>query len=90
MRAIWKGAVSFGLVSVPVKLYAATESHDVSFRQVHAKDGGRIKERPVKPGDLAATIYRHFGVPPDSTYRDATDRQHNLLPHGGEPIRELF
>ena len=34
MRAIWKGAVSFGLVSVPVKLYAATESHDVSFRQV--------------------------------------------------------
>src|SRR3954466_1847585 len=43
MRAIWKGAVSFGLVSVPVKLYSATESHDVSFRQVHAKDGGRIK-----------------------------------------------
>ncbi len=43
MRAIWKGAVSFGLVSVPVKVYAATESHDVSFRQVHAKDGGRIK-----------------------------------------------
>ncbi len=43
MRAIWKGAVSFGLVSVPVKLYAATESHDVAFRQVHAKDGGRIK-----------------------------------------------
>ncbi|MCM0620527.1 non-homologous end joining protein Ku [Nocardioides bruguierae] len=43
MRAIWKGAVSFGLVSVPVKLYSATESHDVSFRQVHAKDGGRIR-----------------------------------------------
>ena len=47
MRAIWKGAVSFGLVSVPVKLYAATESHDVSFRQVHAKDGGRIKYKRV-------------------------------------------
>ena len=43
MRAIWKGAVSFGLVSVPVKLYSATESKDISFRQVHAKDGGRIK-----------------------------------------------
>ena len=43
MRAIWKGAVSFGLVSVPVKLYSATESKDVTFRQVHAKDGGRIK-----------------------------------------------
>ncbi len=47
MRAIWKGAVSFGLVSVPVKLYAATESHDVQFRQVHAKDGGRIKYKRV-------------------------------------------
>src|SRR3954451_1555968 len=47
MRAIWKGAVSFGLVSVPIKLYSATESHDVSFRQVHAKDGGRIKYQRV-------------------------------------------
>jgi DNA end-binding protein Ku len=47
VRAIWKGAVSFGLVSVPVKVYAATESHDVSFRQVHAKDGGRIKYQRV-------------------------------------------
>lgn len=43
MRAIWKGAVSFGLVNVPVKLYAATESHDISFRQVHAADGGRVR-----------------------------------------------
>src|SRR6476659_6470338 len=47
MRAIWKGAVSFGLVSLPVKLYSATESHDISFRQVHAKDGGRIKSQRV-------------------------------------------
>ncbi len=54
------------------------------------KDGGHIQDRPVRPGDLAATIYRHFGVPLDSTYLDPTDRQHNLLPHGGEPIRELF
>ncbi len=47
MRAIWKGAVSFGLVSVPIKLYAATENHDISFRQVHAKDGGRIRYQRV-------------------------------------------
>ena len=47
MRAIWKGAVSFGLVSVPVKLYAVTESRDISFRQVHAKDGGRIRYQRV-------------------------------------------
>ncbi|MEQ4548446.1 Ku protein, partial [Nocardioides kribbensis] len=47
MRAIWKGAVSFGLVNVPVKLYAATESHDVSFRQVHVADGGRIRYQRI-------------------------------------------
>jgi DNA end-binding protein Ku len=47
MRAIWKGAVSFGLVSVPVKLYSATESHDISFRQVHGKDNGRIRYKRV-------------------------------------------
>jgi DNA end-binding protein Ku len=43
VRAIWKGAVSFGLVNVPVRLYSATENHDVQFRQVHREDGGRIK-----------------------------------------------
>lgn len=43
MRSIWKGAISFGLVSVPVKVYSATESHDVSLHQVHSKDGGRIR-----------------------------------------------
>lgn len=46
-RAIWKGAVSFGLVSIPVKLYGATEDKDVSFRQVHAADGGRIRYQRV-------------------------------------------
>ena len=43
MRAIWSGEVSFGLVSVPVKLYSATTSHDVSLHQVHDDDGGRIR-----------------------------------------------
>ena len=43
MRAMWKGAVSFGLVNVPVRMYTATSSHDVSFHQVHRSDGGRIK-----------------------------------------------
>jgi DNA end-binding protein Ku len=57
MRAIWKGAVSFGLVSVPVKLYSATESHDVSFRQVHAKDGGRIKYQRVCSVDGEEVAY---------------------------------
>jgi DNA end-binding protein Ku len=43
MRAMWSGAVSFGLVSVPVKLYSATSNHDIRFHQVHGADGGRIK-----------------------------------------------
>lgn len=43
MRAMWKGSVAFGLVNVPIKLYTATEDHDVRFHQVHAEDGGRVK-----------------------------------------------
>jgi DNA end-binding protein Ku len=45
MRSMWKGAVSFGLVMIPVKLYAATETRDIAFRQVHREDGGRIRFR---------------------------------------------
>jgi DNA end-binding protein Ku len=47
MRSIWKGAVSFGLVTIPVKLYSATEERDVTFHQVHREDGGRIRYRRV-------------------------------------------
>ena len=47
MRAIWKGAVAFGLVNVPVKVYAATGEHQVPLHQVHRDDGGRIRYRKV-------------------------------------------
>jgi DNA end-binding protein Ku len=47
MRAIWKGAVSFGLVNVPVRLFAATQEHDIRFHQVHRADGGRIRMKRV-------------------------------------------
>jgi DNA end-binding protein Ku len=47
MRSMWKGAISFGLVMIPVRLYAATEQRDVTFRQVHRADGGRIKFRRI-------------------------------------------
>ena len=43
MRAIWKGALTFGLVNVPVKVYSAVEDHDVPLHQVHGADGGRIR-----------------------------------------------
>src|SRR3954469_19115091 len=47
MRSIWKGAISFGLVTIPVKLYSATEEKNVSFHQVHRVDGGRIRYKRV-------------------------------------------
>jgi DNA end-binding protein Ku len=43
MRSIWRGAITFGLVNVPVKLYSATEDHDLPMHQVHNADGGRIR-----------------------------------------------
>ena len=46
-RAIWNGSVSFGLVNIPVKLYGATEDKDISFHQVHAADGGRVRYQRV-------------------------------------------
>ncbi len=46
-RSIWKGAVSFGLVTIPVKVYGATEEKDISFRQVHRADQGRIRYKRV-------------------------------------------
>ncbi|MFD7978782.1 Ku protein [Streptomyces sp. NPDC059071] len=44
-RAMWNGAISFGLVTVPISLEPATESHSVAFRQIHVEDGGRIRYR---------------------------------------------
>jgi hypothetical protein len=53
------------------------------------RDGGAIKERPVTPGDLAATIYRHMDVPLEATYLDHRGRPRPIIEQG-EPIGELF
>jgi DNA end-binding protein Ku len=47
MRTVWKGSISFGLVSIPVRVVSATESHSVSFRQIHTTDEGKIRYRKV-------------------------------------------
>jgi DNA end-binding protein Ku len=57
MRSIWAGAISFGMVVIPVKLYAATEQRDVAFRQVHREDGGRIQFRRVCSVDGQEVAY---------------------------------
>jgi DNA end-binding protein Ku len=67
MRSMWKGSISFGLVTIPVKLYTATEQRDVTFRQVHAEDGGRIHFRRICSADGAevpfADVARGYELP---------------------------
>ena len=60
-QAIWKGTISFGLVTIPVKLYSATEEKDISFRQVHEEDGGRIRYRRVCEIDGEEVPYSDIG-----------------------------
>jgi DNA end-binding protein Ku len=50
-RAIWSGSISFGMVSIPVRLFGATESKDISFHLLHAKDGTRLQQRRWCPTD---------------------------------------
>jgi len=68
-RAIWKGAVSFGMVSIPIKLYTATEEKDVSFNLLHKKDGARIKQQRYCPEDDAVVewndVVRGYEIAPD-------------------------
>jgi DNA end-binding protein Ku len=57
MRSIWKGSISFGLVSIGVKLYTATEERDVSFHQVRRSDGSRIRYKRVAEADGEEVSY---------------------------------
>ncbi len=83
MQAIWKGTVSFGLVSIPVRLYAATEERGVSFRQVHEEDGGRIKYKRVCSVDGEEVPYSQIGKGfemPDGDIVVLTDEDFASLP----------
>jgi DNA end-binding protein Ku len=89
MRAVWKGAVTFGLVNVPVKLYSATEDHDVSLHQVHDKDGGRIRYQRVCEIDGEVVPYQHIDKAYDDGERTViiTDEDLKALP--AERSREI-
>jgi DNA end-binding protein Ku len=89
MRAVWKGAVTFGLVNVPVKLYSATEDHDVSLHQVHDADGGRIRYQRVCEIDGEVVPYQHIDKAYDDGERTViiTDQDLKSLP--AERSREI-
>jgi len=61
VQAIWKGAISFGLVTIPIKVYSATDERSISFRQVHEADGGRIRYKRVCEIDGEEVPYSDIG-----------------------------
>ncbi|KUG51796.1 Ku protein [Serinicoccus chungangensis] len=84
MRAIWKGAVSFGLVNVPVRLYSATENHDLSFHQVRRSDGSRIRYKRVAQADGEEVAYKDIAKAyetDDGKTVVLTDEDLATLPH---------
>jgi DNA end-binding protein Ku len=89
MRAVWKGAVTFGLVNVPVKLYSATEDHDVSLHQVHDADGGRIRYQRICEIDGQVVEYKNIDKAYDDGERTVviTDQDLKALP--AERSREI-
>jgi DNA end-binding protein Ku len=83
MRSIWRGAVSFGLVSIGVKLYSATEDKDIRFHQVHAIDGGRVKYKRVCSIDGEEVEYSDIAKGyelPDGQVVILTDEDFDELP----------
>jgi DNA end-binding protein Ku len=83
MRSIWRGAVSFGLVSIGVKLYSATEDKDIRFHQVHVTDGGRVKYKRVCSIDGEEVEYSDIAKGyelPDGQVVILTDEDFDELP----------
>ncbi len=89
MRAIWKGALTFGLVNVPVKVYAATEDHDISLHQVHAADGGRIRYQRVCELDGEVVPYAEIDRAYDDGERTVVLTKEDLAQLPAERSREI-
>ncbi|KJY20249.1 Ku protein, partial [Streptomyces katrae] len=82
MRSIWNGAISFGLVSIPIKLVNATESHSISFRQIHVTDGGRVRYRKVCELDGEE-------VPSDEIGKGYEEADGSIVPITDEDLAQL-
>ena len=92
MRAVWKGSISFGLVSIPVQVFPATEEKSISFHQLHARDGGRIQYRRVCSvcGEEVplADIIRGYEIEADQ-YVTVTDEDLASLPLPSRRVIEI-
>jgi DNA end-binding protein Ku len=89
MRSIWKGAITFGLVNVPVKVYSATEDHDISLHQVHDADGGRIRYQRVCEIDGKVVEYAHIDKAFDDGERTVIITADDLASLPAEKSREI-
>ncbi|HEX5727817.1 Ku protein [Microbacterium sp.] len=89
MRAIWKGALTFGLVNVPVKVYSATEDHDVPLHQVHNKDGGRIRYQRICEIDGEVVPYVDIDKAYDDGERTVVLTKEDLDSLPAEKSREI-
>ena len=89
MRAIWKGALTFGLVNVPVKVYSATEDHDVPLHQVHAADGGRIRYQRICEIDGEVVPYQDIDKAYDDGERTVVLTKEDIASLPAERSREI-
>src|SRR5687768_4307217 len=58
-RSLWKGAITFGLVNVPVAMVTATRSHDIRMHLVHDKDGSRLRQQRICAADVEVVEWEH-------------------------------
>src|ERR1700744_4107768 len=83
-RAIWSGAISFGLVHVPVKLYSATSPKTVRFHQLSSKTGARIRQKRVDPSTDEEVPYedivKGYEITPDQYVLISTEEVEALDP----------
>jgi len=89
MRSIWKGAITFGLVNVPVKAYSATEDHDIALHQVHATDGGRIRYQRTCELDGEAVEYADIAKAFDDGERTVVLTAEDIASLPAEKSREI-
>src|SRR5205807_9373536 len=89
-RAIWSGAISFGLVNVPVKLYSATSPKTVRFHQLSSKTGVRIRQKRVDPSTDEEVSYddtvKPYQTTPDKYVPIEPEEQDALDPNATKTV----